>query len=701
MHRLIRAGRPIRAALLLALLLLAASLASAGNSLSTLTPEQQHPENARLIAKLLTYQHFNKMPIDDTLSARVMDSYIDQLDPDRYYFRAEDIEEFHGYRESLDDMLMDGDLSIPYAIYNRLRERTVERSEFALSVLDNGFDLYTDRSLDLDRSEAAWPEDESAMDRTWRDRIKHDALTLLLAGEEEEQTLELLRSRYEGMAKNMARSGPEDVFEAFMGAWGRSFDPHTSYLSPRNSREFDIQMQLSLEGIGAVLRTHRDFTEVVELIPGGPASSDGQLQPGDRIIGVGQEGEDMVDVVGWRLRDVVDKIRGPKESEVRLRVLPAAGGSDASPRTISLVRNEVALEEQAAQTSIEEVERDGETHRIGVITIPAFYSDFAAQQAGDQDYRSTTRDVQRLLSELAEEDIQGLVIDLRGNAGGSLQEASHLTGLFIDGGPIVQIRRSDGDTEVLRDEDGGISYGGPLTVMVDRFSASASEIFAGAIQDYGRGLIVGERTFGKGTVQSLVDLNRFTSDADTEAGRLKLTIAKFYRVTGSSTQKRGVEPDLHFPSRARSDEVGESAADNALPWDEIRQASYRPHGELEGFLPILLKRHEDRTGRDAGFQALVNELDKQNTIANRTVVSLNRDQRSAERERSNATQLEKANQRRAAYGLPPLDELDEMRTADDEPDVLLKATADITADLYLVGHSPSMARRWSAELASD
>ncbi|MCP1676188.1 carboxyl-terminal processing protease [Natronocella acetinitrilica] len=696
MRRLILA---LPVALLLSLALIAGSLASA--SMTPLSPERQHPETARLIAKLLTYQHFNKQPIDDRLSARVMDTYLDQLDPDRYYFLASDIEEFHAYRERLDDMLLDGDLSIPYAIFNRLRERTAERTEHALSVLEGGFDLNTDRSIDLDRSEADWAEDTETMNRVWRDRIKHDALTLLLAGEEEEQTMDLLNSRYEGMAKNMERSGPEDVFEAFMGAWGRAFDPHTSYLSPRNSREFDIQMQLSLEGIGAVLRTHRDFTEVVELIPGGPASQDGQLQPGDRIIGVGQEGEDMVDVVGWRLRDVVDLIRGPKESEVRLRVLPASGGSDAAPRTIPLVRNEVALEEQAAQKSIEEVLRDGDTYRIGVITIPAFYADFAAAQAGDENYRSTTRDVVRLLGELAEEDINGLVIDLRGNAGGSLQEAASLTGLFINGGPVVQIRRSDGDTEVLRDRDGGITYEGPLTVMVDRFSASASEIFAGAIQDYGRGIVVGERTFGKGTVQSLVDLNRFTSNQNTEAGRLKLTIAKFYRVSGSSTQKRGVEPDLHFPSRARSDSVGESAAENALPWDEIREANYSSHGDLGGLLPLLLKRHEERSGQDPGFQALVAELEKQNTVANRTVVSLNRERRRSERDESNALQLEKANERRAVYGLEPLSDLDALRMADDEPDVLLKSTADITTDLFLVHRSPSMARRWSAELAAD
>ncbi|MCC5856882.1 MAG: carboxy terminal-processing peptidase [Ectothiorhodospiraceae bacterium] len=675
--------------------------AHAADSGNGLAPSAQHSETAQVVAKLLSYQHFRRHPIDNELSANVFDAYLNAVDPERYYLLRSDVEEFERYRHRLDDMLTAGDLSVAFRIFNRVQERTRERSEYALQVLADGVDLNTDQTLNLDRRKAEWAESREALDRLWRQRVKHDMLTLLLAGESEDQTEALLRSRYEGMAETIERSSSEDVFETYMSAWGRAFDPHTNYMSPRNSREFDIQMKLSLEGIGAVLRTQRDFTEVVELIPGGPASKSGELQPGDRIIGVAQDDEDMVDVVGWRLRDVVDLIRGPKESTVRLRVLPAAGGSDAPPRTISLVRNEVKLEEQAAQKEILELDRDGHQYRVGVIRIPTFYSDFAAAEAGDRDYRSTTRDVRRLLAELESEAVDALVVDLRGNAGGSLREAADLTGLFISQGPIVQIVRSDGNTEVLRDRDGDMAYDGPLAVMVDRHSASASEIFAGAIQDYGRGLVVGEQTFGKGTVQSLVDLNRFSADPRRDSGRLKLTIAKFYRVTGSSTQQRGVIPDIALPSPVRSDEVGESAVDNALPWDSIRPTSFSQHGDLNRLLPILKQRHEERAATDKAFQALVDEVEKITAIADRTVVSLNRDQRRTEREASNDARLEKANRRRTLYGLEPLESLDELSRAQDEPDTLLHTTAEIVLDLHTLLHRPAVAKAWGAELAGE
>ncbi len=710
MFRLNLTGRTFLAATLIAVAtaLVVPALAPAQNdepreatSENGLKAPADHSETAQVVAKLLSYQHFRRHPINNELSAAVLDAYLDSLDPERYYLLQSDIDEFSRYREELDDLLMEGDLSIAYDIFNRVKQRTEERSAFALKVLEQGVSLDTDQSLDLNRREADWAEDREALDRLWRQRVKHDMLTLLLAGEEEEQTQDLLRNRYEGMAENIGRSSGDDVFETYMSAWGRAFDPHTNYMSPRNSREFDIQMKLSLEGIGAVLRTQRDFTEIVELIPGGPASKDGELQPGDRIIGVAQDDEEMVDVVGWRLRDVVDLIRGPKESTVRLRVLPASGGSDAPPRTISLVRNEVKLEEQAAQKEVLELDRDGHQYRVGVIRVPTFYSDFAAAEAGDEDYRSTTRDVKRLLDDLKKESVDALVVDLRGNAGGSLREAADLTGLFIPRGPVVQIRRSDGNTEVLRDRDGRMAYDGPLAVMVDRHSASASEIFAGAIQDYGRGVIVGEQTFGKGTVQSLVDLNRFSANPQRDAGRLKLTVAKFYRVTGSSTQKRGVIPDIALPSPMRSDNVGESAVDNALPWDSIQATSFSRVDDLNRLLPILKQRHEDRAATDEAFQALVEEVEKLTAIADRTVVSLNREQRRTEREARNQARLDKANRRRELHGLEPLETLDELTRAQDEPDTLLHTTAEIVLDLHTLMYQPAVAKAWSAELARE
>ncbi|WP_290652910.1 carboxy terminal-processing peptidase [Aquisalimonas sp.] len=655
-------------------------------------PGANHAETAQLIARLLAHQHFRHQPIDDELSEKVLDTYLDALDPDRYYFTQDDVEEFQAHRHELDDMLMEGDLELAYRIYDRLKRRTVERADFARHVIDGGLDFDSDKTMDLNRRDQDWVADADALDRLWRKRIKNDALTMLLGDEDEEQTMELLRNRYDNVAENMKRSDAEDIFETFMGAWSRTFDPHTSYLSPRNSEEFDIQMQLSLEGIGAMLRTHRDFTEIVELVPGGPADQSGELSPGDRIIGVAEEDEDMVDVVGWRLRDVVDRIRGPKESEVRLRILPG-GDSDAAPRTVTLERNEIALEEQAAQKEVREIEREDGTHRIGVIKIPAFYTDFAAAQAGDDDYRSTTRDVRRLLDELEDENIDGLVIDLRGNSGGSLQEAVDMTGLFMNGGPVVQIRRSDGQTEVMDDVDGETAYDGPLAVMVDRQSASASEIFAGALQDYERAIILGERTFGKGTVQTMVDLDRFSNDPTAETGRLKMTIAKFYRVTGSSTQKRGVEPDIYFPSAVGEDDIGESAADNPLPWDEIDPVDFRPIDNLSNVVPLLQERHEERVADDNAFQAMIDEFRHMRETRETTEVSLNRDKREQEREERNAARLRKANEHRTIQGLEPLESVDELER-EDGPNTLLDASTQILTDLLLLREEPRTAQRW-------
>lgn len=661
-------------------------------------PGANHGETAQLIARLLAHQHFRQQPIDDELSEKVLDTYLDALDPDRYYFTQDDVDEFRNYRHELDDMLREGDLELAYAIYERLKRRTVERAEFAREVIDGGLDFDTDKTMELNRRDQDWVADTEALDRLWRKRIKNDALTMLLGGEDEEQTMELLRSRYDNVADNMKRSDAEDIFETFMGAWSRTFDPHTNYLSPRNSEEFDIQMQLSLEGIGAMLRTHRDFTEIVELVPGGPADQSGELSPGDRIIGVAEEDEDMVDIVGWQLRDVVDRIRGPKESEVRLRILPS-GDADSAPRTVTLERNEIELEDQAAQKEIRELEREDGTHRIGVIKIPAFYTDFAAAQAGEDDYRSTTRDVQRLLDELKDEDIDGLVIDLRGNSGGSLQEAVDMTGLFMDSGPVVQIRRSDGQVEVMHDDDGETAYDGPLAVMVDRQSASASEIFAGALQDYGRAIVLGERTFGKGTVQTLVDLDRFSNDPTAETGRLKMTIAKFYRVTGSSTQKRGVEPDIYFPSAVDEDDLGESAADNALPWDEIGAVDFSRMDQLSDVVPLLRERHEQRIADDDAFQAMIDELKQVRKARETTEVSLNRDKREQERQERNAARLRKANEHRMIQGLEPLESIDELER-EDAPNTLLEASTQILTDFRLLRQEPRTAQRWGLHEAN-
>lgn len=683
-----------RSGLILAFLFTALPLATqAEGRADAIEPAGDHPETARLIARLLAHQHFRTMDIDDALSARVLDAYLEALDPDRYYFTQRDVEAFRAHADDLDDMLLDGDLAFPFAIHERLRARASERAEFARSVLADGLDFDTRATLDLDRRDEAWPADQQALDDLWRRRIKNDALTMLLADEDEAETMERLRDRYENVAENMARSDANDIFEAYMGAWARSFDPHTNYLSPRNSEEFDIQMQLSLEGIGAMLRTRRDYTEIVELVPGGPADQSGELSPGDRITGVAEGDGEMVDIVGWRLRDVVERIRGPKESTVRLRILP--DGESDSARTVTLERNEIALEEQAAQRRTIEVERDGSAYRVGVITIPTFYTDFQAAQRNEDDYRSTTRDVRRHLEALQSDGVDGVIVDLRGNSGGSLQEAVDMTGLFLPKGPIVQIRRSNGDTKVMRDGDGATTYQGPMAVMVDRQSASASEIFAGAMQDYGRALILGNQTFGKGTVQTMVDLDRFSNDPTTESGRLKMTIAKFYRITGSSTQQRGVEPDIALPSAVDPEDIGESATDNALPWDEIDPVAFNRVDDLSDALGPLRERHETRSAANAAFAALRDRLALAREARNRTEVSLNRSAREARREERNRERLAAVNEHRELQGLEPLESVDELER-DEEPDTLLDASAEIVADLVILREKPRVAADWGA-----
>jgi len=672
--------RPLSAVLALTLALLAAPWSAA----PALNPEARHGGAGQVIAELLSQYHFRDREIDDELSGEVYRAYFETLDPQRFYFLASDLEEFASYRSRLDDSLLQGEVDIAYRIFDRYQQRVAERTEHALAVLEDGLDFHSEATLELDRSDADWAESAEALDRLWEKRVINDALTQVLGGRELDEVRESLRGRYERLARNVEQYKSEDVFQTFMNAWAGRFDPHTSYMSPRSSENFDINMRLSLEGIGALLRAEGDFVEVVELIPGGPAARSGELDAGDRIIGVGQEGEPIQDVVGWRLADVVDLIRGPKASEVRLEVLPASGGADATPEEIRLTRNTVELEEQAAQSEVLTVEQGDRTRRIGVIEVPAFYADFEAANAGEEDYRSTTRDVRRLLATERMQDIDGLVIDLRGNAGGSLSEAVKLTGLFIDSGPVVQVHRSNGRREVLRDDAGESAvYGGPLGVLVNSRSASASEIFAAAMQDYGRGLVLGDRTFGKGTVQTLIGLDRFGIGKDDESGRLKLTIAKFYRINGDSTQRQGVAPDLALPSPYSDDSVGERAADNALPWDSVRPTRYTPAGTLESLLAELRARHERRVQERPALRSVAAEAERQRAEREETEVSLNIERRREEIEAADAKRLAAVNLRLQAYGREPVSDLDELDERDEDalPDVLLEEAARVVADL--------------------
>ena len=681
----------------LAMLALVVAL-SAGQALAatpdadaeTLRPAPVHSGSGQVISELLTTYHYRDQALDDALSAATLDAYFDALDPQRLYFLRSDVEAFESYRGRIDDLLKGGDVDVAFQIFDIFRERVAERSRYALSLLEEEPDYATDRTFTVDRSEIPWAQTAAELDRLWQDRVLNDALTLHLAGEEWPAIRDTLEGRYQRLARNTEQYRAEDVFQLFMNALAGTFDPHTSYLSPRTSENFDINMRLSLEGIGALLRTQADHTEIVKLIPGGPAARSGELGPGDRIIGVAQDDETMVDVVGWRLSDVVDLIRGPKESVVRLRVLPSETGLSGPPKVVELVRNTIELEEQAAKSQVIELEQDGDTARVGVIEVPAFYVDFAAARAGKEDYRSSTRDVRRLIEELqaSEAGIDALVIDLRSNAGGSLQEATKLTGLFLRDGPVVQVRRTNGEKEVLRDDDGSdLAYSGPLVVLVDRHSASASEIFAAAIQDYRRGIVVGNRTFGKGTVQTLIDLGRFGLGSGDRAGRLKLTIAKFYRVTGDSTQRLGVTPDIGLPSPVAEDDVGEIAAPNALPWDSIEPVSFSGDLERDALRAELAKRHRDRMNRDPALVALQREYEFLRQQQARDEISLNAEQRRAERDRAQQVRLESLNIQLQAAGAETVDDIEAV--PDDEvPDTLLHETALIAADLSRLSRVP-------------
>ena len=658
-------------------------------AITTLAPTAHQTALDKTIAELLSRHHYRQSKLDDRLSALVLTTYLDDLDFGRAYFLASDIAGFEKYRDTLDDALKKGDLQPAYDIFNVYLRRLAERTARIQTLLQQDFRFDLNESLEVDRKNAPWAKTPADLDDFWRKRLKHEMLTLMLSGKDRAAARELLVKRYDNRLRQAQQTSSDDVFQLYMNAVAQAFDPHTAYFSPRNTENFNIQMRLSLEGIGCVLRMDEEMVTVVELVTGGPADLSQQIKAGDRIVAVAQGDNDpWVDVVGWRLDDVVDRIRGQRGTVVRLKVLPGKAGATAAEKTVRLVRDTIKLEKQAAKSEIKMVRGpNGRDLRIGVITIPAFYSDFDAARRGDPNYRSTTRDVRRLLNDL-DGKVDGLVLDLRENGGGSLQEAVDLTGLFIEDGPVVQVRNVGGDVEIEKDGEPGQAYKGPLAVLVDHASASASEIFAGAIQDYGRGLVIGDPTFGKGTVQTLVDLNRFTRAREPQ-GQLKLTIAKFYRVNGSSTQHRGVRPDIAIPSVVDSDDIGESSQKNALPWDEIAAARYRGDRGIAALAPELARRHEARVAGDPDYQAFLRDLEFTRQQRDKTTVSLLESQRRAERERIEIWQRERENRYRIAKGLPPLKPGDEIPEGKDSviPDAALQESTRIVADLIVLGGS--------------
>lgn len=655
--------------------------ATASTSASHLQPGMEHAQLDKIIANLLATHHYGQIRLDAAQSSAILDAYLDSLDYNRSYFLASDIEHFERYRYELHNYLRDGILEPAYSIFNTYLQRMAERTARLKVQLQRDIRFDVEESFELDPENREWAINRTELDEFWRKRLKHELLQLKLAGQTLDEAKETLIRRYEGRLRRTNQQHSEDVFQLYMNAVATSFDPHSAYFSPRASENFNIQMSLSLEGIGTVLRMEEEQIKVVELVPGGPAALSGQLHPDDVIIGVGQ-GEDgnIVDVIGWRLDDVVDLIRGRRGTTVRLKLVSHNAGG--SIEVIRLVRDQIRLEKQAASSEIRSISQDNGNQKIGVITIPTFYSDFAAAQRGDRNYRSTTRDVRRLLTELNEEAIDGLVIDLRQNGGGSLQEAIELTSLFIPNGPVVQVRNARGQISVEKDEGADLMYDGPLAVIVDRFSASASEIFAGAIQDYGRGVILGNPTFGKGTVQTLVDLNRFIPNNSSPLGQLKLTIAKFYRISGGSTQHRGIIPDIEFPSAVNSQEVGESAQPFALTWDEIRSLDYDYNPVVDTLLPLLHHNHTQRVAENQAFQALLADIEAARQSRQQTEVTLLQSIREAQHQQAQQERLDRRNRWRVLQGLP---ELTDSALSDEEdterPDPLLDESVRIVADL--------------------
>jgi carboxyl-terminal processing protease len=652
---------------------------------SILSPEPVHSKTNKYIVDHLRKSHYLKINIDDQLSSKILYRYLDELDPSHLYFYGSDIKEFEtDFRYRLDDGLKKNDLGPGFEIFNRFQQRVIERLTYQINYLEQGlqgmkFDV--EEELRIDRKDIPWPRTELEMKELWQKHLKGNIINLKLAGKSFDEAKEILLRRYRNQLKRVHQNSSNDAFQFYMNAMSLSFDPHTQYFSPRRTENFNINMSLSLEGIGAVLQLEDEYTKVLRLIPAGPAERSKLLKPSDRIVGVGQgvDGK-VIDVVGWRLDEVVDKIRGPKGTLVRLEVIPADSEDEHMTKIISIVRDKVKLEEQAAKKKVIEVQRDTKKYKFGIIDIPTFYADFKAMHAGNPDYKSTTKDVHRLLNELKAAGVQGVIIDLRDNGGGSLQEANSLTGLFIGLGPTVQVRNAKGRVEVVRDHNPEIAYSGPVVVLVNRMSASASEIFAGALQDYNRAIILGEQTFGKGTVQSLLPLNQ---------GQLKATTAKYYRISGQSTQNKGVIPDLLYPSLYSSKDIGESSLPGALPWDKIHSIPYQNYYQLSDIIPWLQNHHIARNRMSMDYQYVLERRARNEEMGNKKTVSLSESTRKKERDEAEKWRLEVENTLRASKGEPLLEKISDLNKEEtkdshnliNEDDPLLDEAGEVLVDL--------------------
>ena len=647
------------------------------DGIANIKPDEQQSLVAREVVTLIENYNYKKIKLNDSISSLILDRYIKALDPSKYYFLASDIKEFEQFRNNLDDDLRNGDLSAPFYIFNVYLKRYNEWVAFSLQNVKNKFDFSGNDKYVYDREKMPWIASRAALNEVWQKRLKYELINLQIAGTDNAKNVETLSKRYQNLKSQVAKVNNQDVFQTLMDAFTESIDPHTNYFNPTNATAFNEDMARSFDGIGARLSLENEVVKISEIIPGGPAFKSKQLNSGDRIVAVAQGNGEFEDIIGWRIDNSVSKIKGPKGTTVRLKVIPAGQDLSSKPVIISLVREKIILEDQSAKKSVKTIQQNGKAYKIGLITVPAFYADFKAASAGDPNYKSTTRDVRLLIDTLKNRDkVDAIMMDLRANGGGSLVEAIDLTGLFINRGPVVQVKDLKGRIDVSEDTNPGVAWDGPFAVMVDRLSASASEIFAGAIQDYGRGIVIGTQTYGKGTVQSSIDLNKLLNpsmlqrlaslinktavvkgEAAKEApqlGQINLTMAKFYRVNGSSTQHKGVMPDVVFPSIYPLDKIGEDTEASALPWDVIPKSNFTPVADLTTLKTELVNRHKARMEQSTDYKLLVQDIADMQKRDKETAVTLNQAKLKAERDSLEAKSLERTNMIRTSRGLPAL-----------------------------------------------
>jgi carboxyl-terminal processing protease len=674
--------------------------------IENIQPDVQQGLVCKQVVELIENYNYKKVKINDSISSLILDKYVKALDPSRNYFTAADLKGFEQYRTELDDDFRNGDLSAPFYMFNVYLKRYNDWITYSMSQIKTPFDFTKNETYVYDREKMPWASSVTALNDIWKKRIKYELVNLRIAGSDNAKNVETLTKRYENLRSQATKINNQDVFQEIMDAFTGAIDPHTNYFNPRNAQAFNEDMARSFEGIGARLQLENEVLKISEVMPGGPAFKSKQLNAGDRIVAIAQGQGEFEDILGWRIDNSVAKIKGPKGTVVRLKIIPASQEMSSKPVIVQLVREKIVMEDISAKKTVKTVESDGKPFKIGIISVPSFYADFKAASAGDPNYKSTTRDVRLLIDTLKNIDkVDGIVMDLRGNGGGSLVEAIDLTGLFIDKGPVVQVKDLRNSIEVNEDRNAGAAWSGPFGVMVDRLSASASEIFAGAIQDYGRGVIMGTQTYGKGTVQSSLDLNKIVSQSilqklaalvgkskitpvgpegvTPQLGQINLTMAKFYRVTGSSTQHKGVIPDVQFPSLYPMDKIGEDVEPAALPWDEVERSNFKPVQDLTSVKAALVAKHEERMKNSVDYRMLQKDIEEMKMRQNEVSVTLNEAKLKQERDKLEAKALARTNEIRASRGLAPLKKGDKV-TKEERADFIEDESLQVLADLMQI-----------------